>query len=827
MAQTDLHKSVLKKLSEWKNSALQFVNDCIKVTPTTQQIELLQAVSKEKRITVRSGHGCHAVGTIIHMYPYGFKVVEDIKVGDLLMGDDNTPRTVLKLFRGSEQMYRIKYHDMTYYDVNESHILSLVCTGSKSEFKSGDKLNISVKGYLNMIKNRPSLKGRFAGYKVAIDYPEIPVIIPPYILGLWLGDGSHGNVEITNIDKEVIALWQRFGEANGLRMTTTNDKLHRLTGNNLNIVKSAFDYYNLFYNKHIPKEYLFNSKEVRLQLLAGLIDTDGYADTRKTLQYQIIQKRKDLAENILFLAQSCGMHAVIKEKIKTWRYKKELKSGVYYEVLISRNTEQIPVRLERKRADIGYTPQRSNLHFGFSIEKLQEDCYYGFELDKNNLYVLGDFTVTHNTGKDASVSWIILWFMTTRPFAKVVCTAPTNRQLHDVLISELSKWLRQSTVADEFVVRKDIIFQKDAPKEWWIRFISPSVRATKEEQAETLAGLHADHLLIIVDESSGVPDPTFVPLEGALTQEDNKVVLIGNMTKNTGYFYDTHFHASIKNDWCKLHWDSRKSTNVSKEMPEYFARKYGVDSNIYRIRVEGNPPLQDDTTLIPLWAAQQCIGTDILVAEDEPLYLGVDVARYGDDSSIILPRRGLKIYPWEEFRKLNTIDLGGFINQTYQEIDASGCAIDVIGVGAGVADWLEKRHMKNLHQVNVALASSDVTKYNRLRDELWVRVRDKCLLGLYDFPTVKRPGEDESLGDMLANELASVRYSYNEHGGYRVESKKDLKSRGIASPNIADALCLTEYFHNMATRVFAKEKEEPRPRFAYMGESSSQTWMYM
>jgi hypothetical protein len=432
----------------------------------------------------------------------------------------------------------------------------------------------------------------------------------------------------------------------------------------------------------------------------------------------------------------------------------------------------------------------------------------------------------HGCGKDGSASWIILWFMTTRPYAKVACTAPTNRQLRDILMAELSKWLRQSTIAEEFKVQKDIIFHKEAPKEWWTRFISPSVRATKEEQAETLAGLHSDHLLIIVDEASGVPDPTFIPLEGAMTQSDNKVLLIGNMTKNSGYFYDTHFHATISKDWCKIHWDSRNSSIVDKSMPEYFARKYGVDSNVFRIRVEGNPPLQDENTLIPLWTAQQCIGQEFEVAEDEPLYLGVDVARYGDDASIILPRRGLKIFPWETFRKLNTIDLGGFINQTYKELDADGCAIDVIGVGAGVADWLEKHNMRNLYQVNVALASSNIEKFDRLRDELWCKVRDNCLLGKYSFPNTKVEGETETLGEQLASELATVRYSFNAHGGYKVESKRDLKKRGIPSPNIADALGLTEYFHNDATRVFPKEKEEEVPARNYRNEGTGSTaWM--
>jgi hypothetical protein len=414
----------------------------------------------------------------------------------------------------------------------------------------------------------------------------------------------------------------------------------------------------------------------------------------------------------------------------------------------------------------------------------------------------------HGCGKDGSAAVTIIWFMTTRLNAKVVCTAPTNRQLKDILVSEISKWLRQSIVADEFVVRRDIIHHKDSPKEWWVRFISPSVKATKEEQAETLAGIHGDHLLIIVDEASGVSEPVFIPLEGALTQDDNIAVLIGNMTKNSGYFFNTHFHPTIKDSWGRIHWDSRKSTLVEKSMVEYFANKYGEDSNVFRIRVAGEPPLQDDDSLIPLWAAQQCIGKELMIAEDEPLYLGVDVARYGNDSSIILPRRGLLISPWEEYNKLNTIDLGGFVLQTYQELEAKGCAVDVIGVGAGVYDWLQKHNLRNVYPVNVANSSSDVTKYDRLRDELWVKVRDNCLLGLYSFPDTKRKGDTETLGDQLANELSSVRYKFNANGGIKVESKKDMKLRGIKSPNIADSLCLTEYFSHRTTRVFAP-KEEP------------------
>lgn len=418
----------------------------------------------------------------------------------------------------------------------------------------------------------------------------------------------------------------------------------------------------------------------------------------------------------------------------------------------------------------------------------------------------------HGTGKDAVASWIIIWFLTTRPFAKVACTAPTARQLGDILWSELSKWIRKSIVSDEFVIQRDKIYHKHSPKEWWARAISPSVKASKDEQAETLAGLHGDHFLVVVDETSGVPDPMFIPLEGTLTQEDNKILLIGNMTKNKGYFYETHFHVEHSRPWRKLHWDSRESENVSKTYVEYMANKYGEGSNVFRIRVTGDPPLEDETVLIPLSWAEQCIGNEIIVAEDEPLFLGVDVARYGDDDSIILPRRGLIINPWETFHGTNTITLGGFINTTYSDLNADGIAIDEIGVGAGVCDWLSKRHLPGLYGINVSSASSDITKFDRLRDELWCTMRDRCMNGEYSFPAIKRPQDIESLGQQLANELSMPTYDVNSHGGIIVESKKAMRARGVASPNIADALGLTEYFHNSATKIWGKSASERRKR---------------
>lgn len=433
----------------------------------------------------------------------------------------------------------------------------------------------------------------------------------------------------------------------------------------------------------------------------------------------------------------------------------------------------------------------------------------------------------HGTGKDAIACAIILWFMCTRFNAKVACFAPTARQLQDVLWSELGKWLLKSKVRDDFVKIQHKFFHKDFPDTWWTRTLAPASNASKEEQAETTAGLHGDHFLVIADEASGIKDPIFQALEGALTQDDNWILLIGNMTKTGGYYYDSHFHQQIAPSWQRLHWRSDLSSNVKKSYVDYMALKYGVESNVYKIRVLGDPPLADANTLIPLEWARNCIDNDIPASAEDVLYLGADIARFGDDDTIILPRRGLVIHPWIKLSSVDTFVTANKIAETIEDTEAEGAAIDEIGIGAGVVDWLSKtNNSRRIFGVNVSMASSDITKYSLLRDELWWRVRERCRLGQYSFPSKLNP-DGISMGEELANELSLPWYEYNQHGGIKVCSKKEMKRQGIASPNIADALCLTEYFHTVAHRIFRTPKKQSsvkRPWEKKGSVSASDSW---
>jgi phage terminase large subunit len=431
----------------------------------------------------------------------------------------------------------------------------------------------------------------------------------------------------------------------------------------------------------------------------------------------------------------------------------------------------------------------------------------------------------HGTGKDASGSWLIWWFMTTRIDANIICTAPTAHQLEDVLWKELNKWYRKSDfLQEEFVIQKSKIFHKSNPKGWWCVARSPSAKSSAEEQAETIAGFHAEHQLIVVDEASGVADPVYVPLAGAMTQDDNLCLLIGNPTKNIGVFHETQFDPKLSKAWCKFHWDSRESENVSKDMVDYFRDKYGEDSNIFRIRVEGNPPLDDENTFIQLSWAMSCVGNNIGVDESWPLFHAVDVARYGEDKSIILPRRGNVIYPWDSYQGMRTNELGMWVARTFEEQNSTVVGIDEIGVGGGTVDWLQTDPrglgMENALGVRTTDVSSEPLKYYSLRDELWDKMREKCQNTQYYFPdeavkqkTISGGIIEINIGHELANELASLKYSHTNKGQIKIESKTDAKKRGVLSPNVADALAISEYLYDIAFYKYT-DREKNRKNMA-------------
>lgn len=345
--------------------------------------------------------GCHAKGQEILMYNGTCKKVEDIKIGDLLMGPDSTSREVLALCRGTQQMAEVVPVKGDSFIVNIDHILSLKTTNEGKQYgiTKGNIVNLPIAKYISKTKY---FKHVHKLYRTGVDFSnDIALTIPPYILGIWLGDGDSHRTAITTIDEEIKTIWLQFAtsirmgitkytqkETNAISYHITNGGDGRIT----NPLHKLFKKLNVIKNKHIPLAYKTASRTDRLALLAGIIDTDG---TSSDGGYDIIFKSKQLALDTVYVARSLGLAAYIKPCKKSSQNGTE---GLYYRIFISGDCSVIPVTISRKK--IAKRLQKKDvLVTGFTIKLLKEDAYYGFTLNKDNLYLLNDFTVTHNTGK--------------------------------------------------------------------------------------------------------------------------------------------------------------------------------------------------------------------------------------------------------------------------------------------------------------------------------------------------------------------------------------------------------------------------------------------
>ena len=234
----------------------------------------------------------------------------------------------------------------------------------------------------------------------------------------------------------------------------------------------------------------------------------------------------------------------------------------------------------------------------------------------------------HGVGKSTVEAWAVIWFMATRPFPKIPCTAPTQHQLFDILWAEVSKWLRHSKpLANELVWTKEKVYMRGYPEEWF-------AVARTASKPDALQGFHAEHVLYIIDEASGVDDTIFEPVLGALSTPGARLLMCGNPTQLSGFFYDSH--NKNRASYSTFHIDGRKSSRVSQDFIETIIRMYGEDSDVFRVRVAGDFPLQEDDIFIPISLVENSIQTEFSPRKTPDLvHIGCDVARFGDDKTVI------------------------------------------------------------------------------------------------------------------------------------------------------------------------------------------------
>lgn len=398
----------------------------------------------------------------------------------------------------------------------------------------------------------------------------------------------------------------------------------------------------------------------------------------------------------------------------------------------------------------------------------------------------------HGIGKSALVAWIILWAMSTCPDTKGVVTANTENQLRTKTWAELAKWHRLCICGHWFDCTATALIAKEPghEKTWRVDSIAWSERNT-----EAFAGLHnkGRRVLIVFDEASAIPDVIWEVSEGALTDEDTEIIwcAFGNPTRNSGRFRECF--GKFRHRWQTRKIDSRTAKMTSKPQIATWVADYGEDSDFVKVRVRGEFPSAGSAQFIPADLAQAARGRriDVQAYQHAPKVMGLDVARKGDDCSVLTKRQGLFCAPQRVWRGLDLMSLCGAVAQEMRAWEPDAVFIDGVGVGAGVVDRLRELGF-TVTDAQAGARAIDARKYANRRAEMWGKMREWLASG--GIP------EDQELFD----DLTGLEYGFTSSEALLLEKKDDMKKRGLSSPDRADSLALT-FFAPVAPRQVRRE----------------------
>lgn len=411
------------------------------MTPRPQQKEILLKLEEcwetADVFVIRAPVGCHAEGALLRTSNNDLIKIEDVEIGATLLGPDGLSRTVSHLHKGCRDLYKVTPVRGASFVVTDNHILALRETTRYQQHKvrigTHIKINMTVQDYINTSVSR---KRELRLYRAGpIQMPPTDLLIPPYILGIWLGDGTSAAPCITSMDEAISDAFTSYvcnlnptisikkQQQIGNKATTFHCTISR-SGGKPNPFMEQLRALGVYNNKQIPKSYLNAPISSRCELLAGIMDTDGTYN-KTTRSFEIASKWKHLAEQINYCFLSIGYASTVKPKV--------IKGKTYWRVTGSRpkGAPSLPCNLSRK---IPQECSGDNNNRRFKVEYIGKGNYYGVTVDRDNLYLMDDYTVTHNCGKTQVAEALAKWAYTTRRTKSTICT-PTNVLVHQYLNS--------------------------------------------------------------------------------------------------------------------------------------------------------------------------------------------------------------------------------------------------------------------------------------------------------------------------------------------------------------------------------------------------------
>jgi hypothetical protein len=418
-------------------------------------------------------------------------------------------------------------------------------------------------------------------------------------------------------------------------------------------------------------------------------------------------------------------------------------------------------------------------------------------------------------GKSALVSWLILWMMTTRIGATVIVSANSEAQLRSVTWGELSKWTAMAINTHWW----EVSATKLLPAQWitelverdlkkGTRYWSAEGKLWSEENPDSYAGVHNhDGMMLIFDEASGIPDPIWSVGAGFFTENilDRYWFAFSNPRRNSGYFFECF--NSKRNFWQTRNIDARTVEDTDKQVYEQIIAEYGEDSSQARIEVYGEFPSAGEDQFISPVLVDEAQARPKYQDTSAPIIVGVDPARSGADSTVILARQGRDIISIKRYQGEDTMTIVGRVIEAIEEFRPALTVIDEGGLGYGILDRLTEQRYK-VRGVNFGWKSTKPIMWGNRRAEMWGAMRE--WLRTASIPTDRQ----------LKSDLIGPMKKPDSKGTIFLEGKKEMKARGLASPDAADALAVTFAFP-VAHKEYA-DKNKPR---TYQGNSVINSWM--
>ncbi len=743
-----------------------------------------------RRIAVRSGHGIGKAQPHSTMTPtpYGWVEFGSLIVGDEVFSETGEPVKVKGIYeQGERPVYRVTFDDGSSVLADEEHLWNV--RGRQERRKR-------VKGWRTVTTSQLLTAGvkRSNGTSEARQW-EIPIQgaaqfngvapIDPYLMGVWLGDGCWSNPRITSGDPELFKLLERRGVSLGSARDITRTVLGGCLKPWLGSKRT--------HEKRVPTVFMTANISARLDVLRGLMDTDGTIDADGRVTF--CSTSKGLVEDVIGISRSLGWKAQMQAAVKKPYYRG--KGGQKVDGLPAYNctilATECPFYLTKKvKRWKPIAQHRYSARWIDSIEYVGLMPCRCIQVDSEaHLYLTDHFIVTHNT---AFMAWINKWFMATRLNPRGVVTANTENQLSTKTWPELSKWNSRSKDGSWFEWTATKFAMKSAKETWF----ASAIPWTKEK-SEAFAGTHADSVLLEFDEASAIEDVIWEVAEGAMTTNDCWWLAFGNPTRNSGRF--TECWGKFRHRWKTLEIDSRTVSIANQEQINAWITDYGEDSDFVRVRVRGVPPRSSMLEFIGRQDIDKGLAYKAQNYTGEPRIFGIDCARFGDDQNVVFMRQGRKTQIIKKWRGLDTMQSASHIVELSGIHNPEAIFIDGGGPGAGIVDRCRVLIGQKVIEVNFGGEPSDKGKYANKRAEMWGELRQALRAGL------EIPDDQELIDDLLG-----PLYSFTGKEQILLEKKKDMKKRGLASPDAGDALALT-FAHSVVKQREEEEDFEPSGSF--------------